>query len=88
MPPHHATPPARQEENGLKLDVELTGEHLKEVVRRFKGVYERAGKTLPHDPYEQVRRAAGGRGRARRRVGRVLTGDRHPICQEKWQPSN
>lgn len=25
-----------QEENGLKLDVELTGAHLREVVRRFK----------------------------------------------------
>jgi hypothetical protein len=101
-----------QEENGLKLDVELTGTHLREVVRRFKvcgplgrcmhallgavlaswlaqhracskpcktplcfssraysshcfhasspslqGVYEKEGKSLPNDPYEQMRLA-------------------------------
>ncbi|KAI7845814.1 hypothetical protein COHA_000725 [Chlorella ohadii] len=48
---------AVKEENGLKLDVELTGPHLREVVRRFKGVYEKEGKSLPHDPYEQMRLA-------------------------------
>jgi len=32
--PHN--PPSLQEENGLMLDVELTGPHLREVVRRFK----------------------------------------------------
>ncbi|PRW32963.1 pyruvate phosphate dikinase [Chlorella sorokiniana] len=48
---------AVKEENGLKLDVELTGTHLREVVRRFKGVYEKEGKSLPNDPYEQMRLA-------------------------------
>lgn len=53
-PPAHPEHPP-QEENGLKLDVELTGEHLKEVVKRFKGVYTKEGKELPSDPFEQVR---------------------------------
>jgi pyruvate,orthophosphate dikinase len=53
MPPRTpASPP--QEARGLKLDVELTGADLREVVRRFKAVYERAGKALPADPYEQL----------------------------------
>ena len=39
--------PVAQEARGLKLDVELTGEDLREVVKRFKAVYEREGKELP-----------------------------------------
>jgi pyruvate,orthophosphate dikinase len=35
--------------------VELTGDDLKEVVRRFKGVYAKVGKELPSDPFEQAR---------------------------------
>lgn len=48
---------AVKEARGLKLDVELTGEDLREVVRRFKAVYERAGQSLPSDPYEQMKLA-------------------------------
>ncbi|EFN51244.1 hypothetical protein CHLNCDRAFT_141269 [Chlorella variabilis] len=45
---------AVKESRGLKLDVELTGADLREVVRRFKAVYQKEGKELPSDPYEQM----------------------------------
>jgi len=48
---------AVKEAKGLKLDVELTGEDLKEVVRRFKAVYAKEGKALPSDPFEQMKMA-------------------------------
>jgi pyruvate,orthophosphate dikinase len=44
-----------QEARGIKLDVELTGPDLREVVRRFKAVFAAAGKSLPDDPLEQLR---------------------------------
>ncbi|PSC73116.1 pyruvate phosphate dikinase [Micractinium conductrix] len=48
---------AVKEAKGIKLDVNLTGDDLKEVVRRFKGVYEKVGKSLPEDPFEQMKLA-------------------------------
>lgn len=39
---------------GYKFDVEMQAEDLKEVVNRFKQVYQRLGKTMPSDPYEQL----------------------------------
>ncbi|KAI3430449.1 hypothetical protein D9Q98_005044 [Chlorella vulgaris] len=46
---------AVKEARGIKLDVELTGPDLREVVRRFKAVFAAAGKSLPDDPLEQLR---------------------------------
>jgi len=44
-----------KQENGLTLDVELTAEHLKEVVRRFKELYAREmGQEFPQDPKTQL----------------------------------
>lgn len=51
----HCPPPRLQEARGIKLDVELTGPDLREVVRRFKAVFAAAGKSLPDDPLEQLR---------------------------------
>lgn len=38
----------------MQFDVQLTADDLKEVVQKYKEVYKRAGKELPHDPHEQV----------------------------------
>ncbi len=40
---------------GAKFDIELTAAHLKELVGRYKAVYVREQKTLPTDPWEQLR---------------------------------
>jgi pyruvate,orthophosphate dikinase len=48
---------AVKESKGLKFDVELSADDLKEVVRRFKAVYEEEGKIIPDDPYEQLEMA-------------------------------
>jgi pyruvate,orthophosphate dikinase len=40
---------------GCASDVDLSADHLKDLVARYKRVYEAEGKTLPHDPREQLR---------------------------------
>jgi pyruvate,orthophosphate dikinase len=42
---------------GLQYDVEMTADDLRQVVRRFKEVYARAGKALPEAPADQLRAA-------------------------------
>ena len=48
---------AVKQAKGLKFDIELSAEDLKEVVERFKKVYARDGKSIPSDPYEQLEMA-------------------------------
>ncbi len=43
-----------QAARGVKLDVELTADDLKELVERYKGVYKKNGQELPQDPYKQM----------------------------------
>lgn len=43
-----------QAARGVKLDVELTAEDLKELVQRYKAVYNKNGAELPHDPMKQL----------------------------------
>ena len=44
-----------KEEKGVKNDVDLTAEDLKELVVLFKGIYEeKMGKPFPQDPAEQL----------------------------------
>ncbi len=44
-----------KEERGVKLDVELTAEDLKELARQFKEEYKlKIGKEFPSDPKEQL----------------------------------
>jgi len=46
---------ALKEEKGAKLDTDLSGDDLKEIVARFKAVIEqRAGRPFPQDPKEQL----------------------------------
>jgi pyruvate, orthophosphate dikinase len=40
---------------GVVFDVELSADHMKEVVERYRQVYKSQGKTLPTDPREQLR---------------------------------
>ena len=43
-------------EIGVELDTDMTTEHLKELVRRFKSaIIERNGVAFPQDPWEQLR---------------------------------
>lgn len=39
---------------GVSLDTELDADDLKEVVERYKGVFEKAGQSFPQDPWEQL----------------------------------
>ncbi len=49
-----------KEEVGVKQDTELTAEHLKELVRRFKDlIVKRTGKEFPQDPVAQLWGAIG-----------------------------
>jgi pyruvate,orthophosphate dikinase len=48
---------AVKQAKGLKFDIELSADDLKEVVERFKKVYAREGKSIPSDPYEQLEMA-------------------------------
>jgi pyruvate, orthophosphate dikinase len=41
-------------EKGVKTDVELSADDLKEVVKRYKDIYEKSGKSFPQDPFEQL----------------------------------
>jgi pyruvate, orthophosphate dikinase len=43
-----------QQQNEVMRDVDLRSEHLRELVRRFKLVYEDHGERFPQDPYEQL----------------------------------
>eukprot|EP00240_Pyramimonas_obovata_P000384 CAMPEP_0118922112 /NCGR_PEP_ID=MMETSP1169-20130426/1151_1 /TAXON_ID=36882 /ORGANISM="Pyramimonas obovata, Strain CCMP722" /LENGTH=967 /DNA_ID=CAMNT_0006862937 /DNA_START=41 /DNA_END=2944 /DNA_ORIENTATION=- len=44
-------------EKGVTEDTELSAEDLKELVARFKAVYEKFGKSFPLDPLEQMKLA-------------------------------
>jgi len=44
-----------KKEKSVEVDTDLTGEDLKELVRRYKQVYVDAGTMFPEDPYEQLR---------------------------------
>ena len=47
-----------KEENGYKLDTEVTVEQLKELVKKYKAYYKEVfGEEFPTDPYEQLREA-------------------------------
>eukprot|EP00884_Botryococcus_braunii_P021311 jgi/Botrbrau1/7864/Bobra.9_2s0040.1 len=46
-----------KEEKAVKLDVELSGDDLKELVVRYKEVYRTLGLQLPAEPLEQLREA-------------------------------
>ena len=49
---------AVKDEAGVKLDTELNTDQLKDVVARYKAVYEKAvGSPFPSDPYEQLEHA-------------------------------
>ncbi|CAG9462449.1 unnamed protein product [Pedinophyceae sp. YPF-701] len=48
-----------KEAKGVKQDVDLSADDLKEVVAAFKGVCDRAGAQVPTDPWEQLKRATG-----------------------------
>eukprot|EP00887_Chlorella_sp_A99_P008081 scaffold12.g8081.t1 len=48
---------ALKKDKGVQFDVELTGDCLKELVEKYKGVYKKVGKELPADPHEQLRLA-------------------------------
>ena len=44
-----------KKEKGVELDTELTADDLKELVKRYKGVYTKhVGKPFPQDPTEQL----------------------------------
>ena len=46
---------AMKEKKGVKQDVELTAEDLKELADQFKAEYkEKIGADFPHDPKEQL----------------------------------
>ena len=47
-----------KKEVGVAQDNELTAEHLRELVKRYKKVYEAEGKMFPQEPLEQMRLAA------------------------------
>lgn len=46
-----------KKEAGVKLDVELSAEHLEQVVAAYKAVYKKLGQTIPDDPWKQLRMA-------------------------------
>jgi pyruvate,orthophosphate dikinase len=50
----------KKAEVGVELDTELSAEHLKSLVREFKGIVtEQSGKRFPEDPKEQLWGAVG-----------------------------
>ena len=50
----------KKEENGFKLDTELTADHLKELVSEFKAaIKEKTGNDFPDNPMEQLWGAIG-----------------------------
>lgn len=50
----------KKKKHGLKLDTELTADHLKELVEEFKeAIKEKTGKDFPTDPMEQLWGAIG-----------------------------
>jgi pyruvate, orthophosphate dikinase len=54
---HHDFETALQEvkdAKGVETDVELNGDDLKEVVKKYKEVYKKANKDFPQDPFEQL----------------------------------
>ena len=54
-----------KEENGYKLDTEVTVPQLKELVKAYKEYYKSVfGEEFPTDPYEQLRSSAAGTTRA------------------------
>lgn len=50
----------KKEQNGFKLDTELTADHLRELVSEFKAaIKEKTGKDFPDNPMEQLWGAVG-----------------------------
>ncbi|HOV22219.1 MAG TPA: pyruvate, phosphate dikinase [bacterium] len=48
----------KKEEKGVKYDSELTGDDLKDIVKKYKQVYkEETGEEFPQDPMVQLKRA-------------------------------
>lgn len=45
----------KKKEKGVKFDVELDAEDLKDIVSQFKAIYTNHGKEMPQDPFEQLR---------------------------------
>lgn len=43
-----------KEREGIKFDVEMSAENLKELVARYKGIYAKYDKVFPEDPWEQL----------------------------------
>ncbi len=43
-----------KEERNAKTDIDLDAEDLRELVERYKGVLEKAGTSLPQDPWDQL----------------------------------
>ena len=66
-------------EKGAASDLELSTEDLAELVKRYKDIIERAGKSFPQDPWEQLWGAIGAvfgswnneRARVYRRLNRI-----------------
>lgn len=45
----------KKKEKGVKFDVELTADDLKDVVTSFKDIFTKHGKELPQHPLDQLR---------------------------------
>lgn len=77
--PFDATMERLKEEKGAASDLELSAEDLAELVNRYKDIIERAGKSFPQDPWEQLWGAIGAvfrswnneRARVYRRLNRI-----------------
>ena len=48
---------AVKHEAGVTFDIDMSEGDLREVIDRFKRVYEREGRSIPTDPYEQLEMA-------------------------------
>ena len=57
--PFDAAMEALKREKGAASDLELSAEDLAELVQRYKDIIERAGKSFPQDPWQQLWGAIG-----------------------------
>jgi pyruvate,orthophosphate dikinase len=46
---------ALKKAKGVKLDIELNADDLKQLINEYKEVYARHKQVLPEDPWEQMR---------------------------------
>ena len=77
--PFDAAMEALKREKGAASDLELSAEDLAELVQRYKDIIERAGKSFPQDPWQQLWGAIGAvfrswnneRARVYRRLNRI-----------------